>query len=96
MKREPADERLVHVLAEVRREDGDAVVVLHPLEQVADLDVGVAVVGVAHLGALAEQGVGLVEEQDGVRALRGASKTRARFFSVSPMYLLTTVARSIR
>ena len=34
-----------------------------PLQQVGALDVGVAVVGVAHLAALAEDRVGLVEEQ---------------------------------
>jgi hypothetical protein len=39
-------ERLVHVLAQFAREDDDAVVVLDALQQVADLDVGVAVVRV--------------------------------------------------
>ena len=43
-----------------------AVEALHPLEQVGDLDVGVAVAGVLDLGALAEERVGLVEEQDAV------------------------------
>ena len=42
---------------------------LHALEQVADLEVGVAVVRVPDLGALAEQRVGLVEEQDHVARL---------------------------
>ena len=59
---EPAGERLVDVRPQVRREDRDAVERLHPLEEVGDLDVGVAVVGVLHLGALAEERVGLVEE----------------------------------
>jgi len=36
------------------------------LQEIARLDVGVAVVGVGHLGALAEEGVGLVEEQNRV------------------------------
>ena len=39
---------------------------LHPLEQVGHLDVRVAVAGVLDLGALAEQGVGLVEQEDAV------------------------------
>ena len=69
---EAAQERVVDVLAEVGREDDGAVVALHLLEQVGDLDVRVAVVGVAHLGALAEERVGLVEEEDRVRALGGA------------------------
>ena len=63
---EPARERLVDVGAQVRGEDRDAVERLHALQQVGGLDVRVAVVRVAHLGALAEQRVGLVEEQDAV------------------------------
>jgi hypothetical protein len=67
---QPAHERLVHVAAQVGGEHDDAVVLFHLLQQVADLDVGVAVVGVAYLRALAEQGVGLIEEQDGVAGRR--------------------------
>ena len=37
------------------------------LQQVADFDVGVAIVRVLHVGALAEQRVGFVEEQDRAR-----------------------------
>ena len=76
-------------------QDRDALEALHALQQVVDLEVGVAVVRVLHLGALAEERVGLVEEQDQRRRPRHASKTRRRFFSVSPMYLLTTCERSI-
>ena len=68
---EAAQERVVHVLAEVRRQDHRAGVALHLLQQVGDLDVRVAVVGVAHLRALAEERVGLVEEEDRVRPLGG-------------------------
>ena len=85
--------RLVDVGAQVGREDGEPVEGLQALQQVGALDVGVAVVGVAHLAALAEDGVGLVEEQHGVDAA-GLAKIRSRFFSVSPTYLSTTVARS--
>ena len=72
----------------------EAVVGLEPLQQVGDLDVRVPVVGVADLGPLAEQRVRLVEEQHQVAGRRAASKIRSRFFSVSPMYLLTTADRS--
>ena len=65
---EPAHERVVDVLAEVGREDHGARIALHLLQQVGDLDVGVAVVRVRDLGALAEQRVGLVEEEDRVGA----------------------------
>jgi hypothetical protein len=41
------------------------------LQQVADLDVGVAVVAVAHLAALAEERIGFVEEQQDAAFFRG-------------------------
>ena len=69
---------------------------LHALEQVVDLDVGEAVVGVLDLGALAEQGVRLVEEDAATLARSQRSKTCLSRFSVSPMYLFTTPARSTR
>ena len=47
---------------------------LHALQQVVDLDVGVAVVAVFDLAALAEQGVGLVEEQDGAAIFGGVEE----------------------
>src|SRR6266508_3853837 len=65
-------ECLVEVLREIGREDHHAVVALHPLEEIGDLDVRVAVVRVSHLRALPEQRVGLVEEQDRVASLGGA------------------------
>ena len=68
---QPAGEGLVEVAAAVGGEDGDAGEALHALQQVAGLDIGEAVVGVAHLGALAEQRVGLVEEQHRAHALGG-------------------------
>ena len=80
--------------AQVRREDRDALVLLHLLQQVRDLDVGVPVVRVLDLGPLAEQRVRLVEEQNRVARPR-LGNIRSRFFSVSPMYLLTTCDRSI-
>ena len=63
---EPADERLVDVRAQVRREDRQAVERLHPLEQVGDLDVRVPIARVLDLAPLAEERVGLVEQQDAV------------------------------
>ena len=91
---QPAQERVVDVAAEVRGEDDRARVGLHPLQQVRDLDVRVAVLGVRDLRALAEHRVGLVEEQDRVRPLARRRRSAPRFFSVSPMYLHTIVARS--
>src|SRR5438552_2029874 len=59
-------ERDVDVLHLVACEQGHALELLEELEQVVGVGVGVAVVRVADLRALAEEGVGLVEEQHGV------------------------------
>src|SRR5262249_56934062 len=52
-------------------QDGKAAIGLHPLQQVADFDIGVAVVAVLDVAALAEQRVGLVEQEDGAAVLGG-------------------------
>ena len=73
---ESARERRVDVLAEVRREDRQAVEALEAREQIRRLEVGVAVVGVRDLGAPAEERVGLVEEAAPPGALRGVEDLR--------------------
>jgi hypothetical protein len=47
---------------------------LHPLQQVVDLEVGVAIVTRLDLGALGEQRVGLVEQEDRVAGLGGVEQ----------------------
>ena len=69
-----AQERGVERRLHVRREDRQPAVRLHALQQVVDLDVGVAVVAVLDLAALAEQRVGLVEEQDRAAVLGGVEQ----------------------
>ena len=59
-----AQERRVEGAFHIGREDRQAAVGFHALQQVADFDVGVAVVAVFDFAALAEQRVGFVEEQD--------------------------------
>ena len=70
MKCSPAGERRVEVAAQVGRQDRDAVEPLDPLQQVGDLLVGVPVPRVLHLRPVAEQRVGLVEEQHDVERSR--------------------------
>src|ERR1700722_15359820 len=48
---------------EVGSENRDALEVFHPLQQVADFDVGVAVVTIFDLGPFAEERVRFIEEQ---------------------------------
>src|SRR5262249_28090819 len=61
---EPALESGVQRSLLIAGEDGEAAIGLHALQEVAHLDIGVAVVAVLDFAALAEEGVGLVEEQD--------------------------------
>ncbi len=71
---QPAQERLVEGTTHVGRQHREPPVGLHPLEQVVDLDVGVAVVAVLHLTAAAEQRVRLVEEQQRTTLLGGVEQ----------------------
>ncbi len=66
-----AQEGRVDRIAHVGGEDGKATIPLHPLEQVAHLHIGIAIVAVAHLAARAEQRIGLVEQQHGTARLAG-------------------------
>src|SRR5204863_1007833 len=66
---QPTEERLIERALHIGREDRQPRVRLHPLEQVVDLDVGVAIVAVLDLAALPEQGVRLVEEQNRAAAV---------------------------
>ena len=49
---------------EICRQDGQAAVGLHALQQVADFDVRVAVMAILHFAAFAEERISLVEQQD--------------------------------
>ena len=51
-------------MAPVGSEDHEAPIALHPPRQLVSLDVGVAVVTIPHLDALAEESICLVEEQN--------------------------------
>src|SRR2546430_3528262 len=59
----PQEGRIERALL-VRRQDREPAIRLHSLEEVAYLDVRVAVVAVLDLAALPEEGVRLVEEED--------------------------------
>ena len=83
-------------LLHVRREDRQAAVGLHALQQVADLDVRVAVVAVLDLGALAEQRVGLVEEQHRAARLGGVEDAPQVLLGLADVLADTTWLRSIR
>ena len=46
---QPSGERLIEVGSQIRRQDGDALELLHPLQEIGYLDIRVAIVRVANL-----------------------------------------------
>ena len=72
-------ERALHI----GRQDRQTAIGFHPLQQIADLDVGVTVVAVLDLAAFAEQRVGLVEEQDGAAVFRGVEDAPQVLFGLA-------------
>ena len=55
-------------------EDGQRREGFKALEQPGELDVGIAVVGIRDAGSLAEEGVGLVEDEDGAGRIDGGEE----------------------
>ena len=90
---ESPHEGRVDVLGQVGGEQGHALVALEPLQEVGHLDVGVAVVGVGDLGALAQERVGLVEEERDVRRFGGVEESTEVLLRLADV-LLTRLARS--
>src|SRR5829696_3650510 len=66
---QPSRESGIDILGMIGGQDRETRELLHALEQIGDLDVGVAVVRIADGASLAEQCVGLVEEKHGAGAL---------------------------
>src|SRR5260221_704749 len=58
-------EGCVQCTLEIRGQDCQAAIGFHALQEVADFDVGVAVVAILDLAAFAEKRVSLVEQEDG-------------------------------
>ena len=83
---QPAQERWIERLLHVRGQDGQAAIRFHPLEQIADLDVCVAVVAVFHFAALPEKRIGFVEEQDRAAFLRCIEHAPKILFRLSDVF----------
>ena len=56
---------------QVRRQNRQAAIRLHPLEQVTDFDIRIAIMAVLNLATLAKQRIGFVEQQDRATRLGG-------------------------
>ena len=62
---QPPQEGRIEVLAQIRRQDSEARICLHALQQKCDLDIRVTVMSVLDFTAPAEQGISLVDEKCG-------------------------------
>ena len=82
----PAREGFIHVVSKIRRKNDDPVVLIHSLKQVSDLDICVAVVSVLYLRTLAEQCIGLVKKEDGVRVLGFLEYSAEVLFCLSDIF----------
>ena len=83
---QPAQERRIERVLHVGRQDGQPAIRLHPLEQIADLDVGVTVVAVFHFAALAEKRVGFVEKQNRAAFLGGVEHAPQILFRLADVF----------
>lgn len=68
-KAQATNEGGIQIAPQIRREDGQAVVLLDALQEIGDVGVGVPVVAITHPAAIAEERIRLVEEQDGAAGL---------------------------
>jgi len=66
----PSQERLVDLSATAHSEDPEAGVFLDSLKEIIDLDVGVTVVAIVHIGAFAKERIRFVEKEDRTAAIR--------------------------
>jgi len=83
---DPASERVIEAGFEVGRQDHQAVKTLDALQQIIDLEVCVAVDAALDLRPLAEERVGLVEEQHHLALFGGAKDGRQVFFGLSDVF----------
>src|SRR3569623_2044712 len=67
-------------------EDGETAITLHALQEIGELDVGVAVVTVLHLAAFAEQRIGLVEQQHRAAGLGGTEQAFEVFLGLADVF----------
>ncbi len=60
----PPRERIVDLSAIASGEDRDAAVFFDSLEEISDLDIGITIVAVLHLGTFSKKRIGFVEKED--------------------------------
>ena len=80
-KAQATQKGIIQCRLKVGRENGQAVVMLDALQQIANFKVGVTIMAIAHLTALAKQRIRLIKQQNGAAALGGSKHTRQIFFS---------------
>jgi len=83
---QPTEKGAVECVFHVSRENGQPAISLHPLQQIADLDVGVTIVAVFHLAAFAKERIGLVEEEHGAAFLGGIENAAQIFLGLADVF----------
>ena len=86
-KAQPPLKRRIERGLVVGRQDREAGVGLHALQQVTDLDVGITVVAVLDFAALAEQGVRLIEQENGAALLGSVEHALEVFFGLADIFI---------
>ena len=82
----PSQERAVDVSAFPGGEDRDASVFLDSLQEIIDLYVGVTIVTIMHVGALPEERIGFVEEENRITSLRGSEDALQIFLCLANVF----------
>ena len=84
----------VQIRLQVGRQNRHAIVGLHALQQIADLDICIAIMGITYFRALAEKSISLIKKENGVARLSLAEDTFQILFCFTYV-LLTTPEKSI-
>src|SRR5579859_7086496 len=79
-------ESRVERATQIRRKNSQTSVRFHALQQIADLDIGVAVVTIFDFAALTKQRVGFVEKEDGATIFSGVKDTAQVLLSLANVF----------
>ena len=82
----PPQQRLVELTALIHRQNRETAEILGSLEEIIDLDVGVAVVAVLHLGASTKKRFSSVEQEDRAGCLRSIERSTNVFLRLTNVF----------
>ena len=85
-KAQATQKGIIQCRLKVGRENGQAVVMLDALQQIANFKVGVTIMAIAHLTALAKQRIRLIKQQNGATGFGCSEHARQVFFSFTNVF----------